>query len=105
YSNCQWTKRQNLGYVVNTISAPVIVNTGNLGSVKTRYFKYKYSCDSNYANCAYKEVFSLGYQVGLYDWKYYKNVGGSLVLVQESLINRFSSGSATPFLPCTSSYR
>jgi len=105
YSNCKWTNTQNLGYVVNTISAPVIVNTGNLGSVKTRYFKYQYSCDSNYANCAYKEVFSLGYNVGLYDWKYYKNVGGSFVRVQESVINRFSSGSATPFLPCTSSYQ
>lgn len=106
YGNCQVTQTQNLGYVRNTISLPVTVNTGgNLGSVKTRYFKYNYSCDSNYENCQYQEVFSLGYQVGLYDWKYYQNQGGKLVLVQESVINQFQSGVATPYLPCTDSYQ
>jgi hypothetical protein len=105
YANCQPTKTQNLGYVVNTISPPTMVNTGsNLGSVKTRYFTYKYSCDSSYSNCAYQEVFSLGYGLGLYDWKYYVNQGGILVQTQESVINQFDSGSATPYLPCTSSY-
>ncbi len=106
YGNCQVSTTQNLGYVVNMISAPTSVNTaGNLGTVTTRRLIYKYSCDSTYANCAYKEVFSLGYQVGLYDWKYYKNQGGTWVLAQESIINQFSSGAATPYLPCTDSYQ
>jgi len=105
YGNCQPTKTQNLGYVVNSISPPTMVNTGgNLGSIKTRYFTYKYSCDSSYGNCAYEEVFSLGYGIGLYDWKYYVNQGGSMVLNQESVINGFDSGSATPYTPCTTSY-
>jgi len=106
YGNCNVTQTQNLGYVINTISAPVMVATGgNLGTVKTRYFKYQYSCDANYGNCAYQEVFSLGYGVGLYDWKYYLNQGGKWVQQQESAINQFKTGGATPYLPCTSSYQ
>jgi hypothetical protein len=105
YANCNPTKTQNLGYVMNTISAPATVDAGGtLGTIKTRYFTYTYSCNSSYANCAYKEVFSLGYGVGLYDWKYYVNQNGSFVLQQESVINRLASGSATPYTPCTSSY-
>lgn len=106
YGNCQVTQTQNLGYVVNSISAPKTVNTGgNLGTVQTRLFNYQYSCDLNYANCAYKEVFSLGYGIGLYDWKYYLNQGGVWVLSQESVINQLDTGAATPYLPCTTSYQ
>lgn len=106
HSNCLPTLTQNLGYVINTISAPLSVNTGgNLGKIVTRNFTYRYSCNSSYQNCAYKEVFQLGYQVGLYDWKYYKNESGIFQLVQESKINQFASGSATPYLPCASSYQ
>jgi hypothetical protein len=105
YANCLPTLTQNLGYVINRISAPTLVNTGgNLGPVETRLFTYTYSCDSSYTNCAFKEVFSLGYQVGLYNWKYYRNEAGVFKLVQQSKINYFDSGSATPYLPCASSY-
>jgi hypothetical protein len=51
------------------------------------------------------EVFSLGYQVGLYDWKYYQNQSGKWVQVQESVINQMDNGQATPYLPCASSYQ
>lgn len=106
YANCLPTVTQPLGYVVNTISAPAFVNLGAaLGSVKVRYFTYRYSCNSSYENCMYEEVYSLGYGVGLYDWKYYVNQNGSFVLNQESVINQFDSGSATPYLPCSSSYQ
>ena len=106
YANCLPTQTQNLGYVINNISAPVMVSTGgNLGSVRTRYFTYKYSCNSSYEACSFEEVFSLGYGVGLYDWKYYVNQGGTLALSQHVSINRFTSGAATPYLPCTSSYQ
>jgi hypothetical protein len=105
YESCQATKTQNLGYVLNEISAPAMVNSeGNLGTVQTRDFTYLYSCDSNYANCKYKEVFSLGYHIGLYDWKYYQNESGNWSLVQESKINNMDTGSLTPYLPCSNSY-
>jgi len=105
YGNCLPTKTQNLGYVINSISRPVTYNIGNVGAVKTRAFTYKYSCDSTYANCAYQEIFSLGYGIGLYDWKYYVNQNGTFVFKQESLINKFNSGAATPYLPCTSAFQ
>jgi hypothetical protein len=93
-----------LGYVVNSVSASTWVNVGNVGPTKTRYFTYKYSCDSNYANCQYKEVFSLGLGIGLFDWKYYVNKQGALVLQQESVINQEGGGQTTPSMPCANSY-
>jgi len=105
YSNCQPAKVQNLGYVKNQISVPRSFDTkGNLGTVLERDFIYQYSCDSNYENCKYQEIFRLGYQVGIFDWRYYNNVNGKFQLVQESKINHFGPGSATPYLPCSTSY-
>lgn len=105
YAACLPTLTQNLGYVVNNISVPATYNIGNLGPVKARLFIYQYSCNSSYANCAYEEVFSLGYGIGLYDWRLYVNQNGTFVRKQESVINQFHSGSATPYLPCTNSYQ
>ncbi|HET7209365.1 MAG TPA: hypothetical protein VFI95_22505 [Terriglobales bacterium] len=105
YGQCTAYQTQNLGYVVNTISAPALVNVGNVGTVKTRSFTYKYSCDSSYSHCKYKEVFSLGYQIGLFDWKYYANQNGTWVFQQESVINNQKGGQTTPSLPCSTSYQ
>ena len=104
YSQCTPQLTQPLGYVVNSISAPSWVYVGNVGPTKTRYFTYKYSCDQNYANCQYMEVYGLGLGIGLFDWKYYINQKGSFVLQQESVINRKQGGQTTPSLPCQSSY-
>lgn len=104
FSQCQSFQRQPLGNVVNSTSAPVIVELDQIGIVPTRYFTYQYSCNQNYAACQYKEVYSLGYGVGLYDWKYYVNQKGKFVLQQESVINSLQGGQTTPSLPCTNSY-
>ena len=96
---------QPLGYVVNSLSVPTWVNVGNVGMTGSRYFTYKYSCDQNYANCQYMEVYSLGFGIGLFDWKYYVNKQGVFVLQQESVINNKQGGQTTPSLPCTSSYQ
>ena len=105
YAGCSPTMTQPLGYVITYISAPATYNVGNVGPVQTRFFVYKYTCDSNYENCAFEEIFSLGRGIGLYDWKYYVNQNGRFVFKQESLINEFDSGSATPSLPCSNSYQ
>jgi hypothetical protein len=104
YAQCMPYLTQPLDYVMNSLSAPTWQNVGNLGMTRTRYFTYKYSCDQNYANCQYMEVYSLGFGVGLYDWKYYVNKQGSFVLQQESIINMKQGGQTTPSLPCTTSY-
>ena len=101
YSNCQPYQTANLSYVSNSISKATSVNTGgNLGTVTTRYLTYKYACNSTYSSCGYMEVFALGKNVGLYDWKYYINQNGVMVLKQESVINNFSVGASTPYFAC-----
>lgn len=105
YSSCQAYQSSALSYVRNAISTPVNVKVGNLGTVRTRYFRYRYACDSSYTNCKYMELFSLGYGIGHYDWKYYTNQNGQWVLVKESVIDQLSQGQTTPSLPCTTSYQ
>ena len=106
YASCQSYATGQLNYVYNTISKPTMVSSvGNLGTVKTRYFQYHYNCNSSYGNCSDVEVFTLGYGVGLYDWKHYVNKNGQWVFVQDSTINTFTPGQTTPSLPCTTSYQ
>jgi len=105
YTQCAPYLTQSLGYVVNSISAPISTNVGNLGPTQTRLFTYKYSCDRKYANCQFMEVYSLGLGIGLFDWKYYVSNRGQFVLQQESIINQKQGGQTTPALPCGSSYQ
>ena len=103
FSQCQPFIRQPLGNVINSTSAPALVYLDR-GPVQTRYFTYKYSCNQNYGACQYMEVFSLGYGIGLYDWKYYVNQKGRFVLSAESVIDNLQPGQTTPSLPCVTSY-
>ena len=106
YSNCTAYKTSNLGYVLNSLTKPTMLNTGgNLGQVRTRQFKYRYNCDASYSNCTDMEVFSLGYHIGLYDWKHYTAQSGSWVLQQESVINELSLGQTTRQFTCTNTYQ
>ena len=106
YSNCNPTQTANLGYVLNTITSPATANAGgNLGSVRRRQFKYRYGCNSSYSSCTDMEVFSLAYNLGLYDWQHYTAQNGSWVLQQESVINNLSGGQTTPQFTCTQTYQ
>ena len=74
--------------------------------MKMRYFRYRYNCSTtSESSCNDMEVFSLGYGVGLYDWKHYVRKNGYWTMVQDSVINTFSAGQTTPSLPCTTSYQ
>jgi hypothetical protein len=106
YINCTAYKSSNLGYVLNNVTKPATMNTGgNLGAVRTRQFKYRYNCDASYSNCTDMEVYSLGYQIGLYDWKHYTAQSGSWVLQKESVINNFSVGQTTAQFTCPNTYQ
>jgi hypothetical protein len=60
YAQCTSYETSVLGYAINTLSAPTLVNAGgNVGQISTRLFKYHYGCDSTYSNCTDMEVFSL----------------------------------------------
>jgi hypothetical protein len=73
--------------------------------VKTRTLTYTYACNSRYSQCSYKEVFSLGWNVGLYDWKYYVAQNGQWVLAQDSIINNFTLGQSVPMFSCPNTYQ
>jgi hypothetical protein len=105
YNSCTAQKTSNLGYVLNSITKPTPTTIAGLGQIKTRQFKYQYGCDLNYSNCTDMEVFSLGYQIGLYDWKRYVAQSGSWQLKQDSVINNFSIGQTTPLFMCTNTYQ
>ena len=106
YVNCAPYQTADLGYVTNSISKPVNVDTGgNLGVIKTRTLTYTYACNSKYSQCGYQEVFSLGWNVGLYDWKYYVAQKGKWVLVQDSVINHFTLGQSVPMFSCPNTYQ
>lgn len=106
YANCEVYRTANLSYVTTVISKPVMVDTGgSLGKVKTRTLTYSYACNSNYSQCSYKEVFSLGLNIGLYDWKYYTGQNGRWTLVQDSIINEFTLGQSVPMFSCPNTYQ
>lgn len=105
FSQCSVTQTQPLGYVVNSTSAPFSARLPNLGYIQARTFTYQYTCNQNYASCQYKEVYSLGRGIGVYDWKYYVSKNGQFVLSAESVINNEDVGQVTPILPCPNSYQ
>lgn len=105
YDSCKAYSTKNLNYAQNTVTAPAMVQTqGNLGAVETRKFEYEYGCNSSYSYCSDMEVFSLGHEIGLYEWQHYQNSGGKWNLVQTSNINQYDLGDAKPYLPCANSY-
>jgi len=106
YSDCTVYQTADLSYVTTQVSKPVMADTGgNLGQVKTRTLTYSYSCNASYSNCLYKEVYSLGYNVGLYDWKYYVSQNKKWQLVQDSIINNFTLGQSVPMFTCPNTYQ
>jgi hypothetical protein len=104
YANCQSTSTNPLGYVRTQISAPITV-TLNVGQVPARFLTYMYSCDATYANCKYKEVFTLAQGFGNVDWKYYILQNGVYVFQKETILNQEVAGQTTPNLPCVNSYQ
>lgn len=106
YSDCAAYQTADLGYVTNTISKPATVDSGgDLGQIKTRTLTYLYGCNSQYSQCSYKEVYSLGYNVGLYDWKYYVAKKNKWVLTQDSVINNWTLGQSVPMFSCPNTYQ
>ena len=105
YQNCQSVSTNALSSVTTQISAPFNARLGNVGRVSARAFTYVYSCDANYGNCKYKEIFSLAFGYGQYDWKYYILQNGSYVFQKESIIDQKVPGQTTPSLPCPNSYQ
>ena len=102
YSSCKVYKESQLGTAVNTLDAPVLMDTGgSIGQVWTRVLHYRYNCDQNFQQCADEEQFYLANGYGEWQWKHYKNGN----LVNSTLINNQEPGSTHASLPCADSYK
>jgi hypothetical protein len=101
YSACKAYKQSQLGKAVNTLDAPVLMDTGgNIGQVYTRVLHYHYNCNKDFQQCTDEEQFYLANGYGEWQWKHYKN--GSLV--NSTLINNMDPGTTDANLPCPNSY-
>jgi hypothetical protein len=102
YSSCKAYKESQLGTSVNSLDAPILMDTGgNIGQVWTRVLHYRYNCDTNFGQCADEEQFYLANGYGEWQWKHYHDGA----LVNSTLINNEEPGSTDATLPCADSYK
>jgi hypothetical protein len=77
---------------------------GNLGTHPDLQLSYRYSCDANYNNCAFQEVYDFMQGYGEVRWTYstWDSSTGKYVQQSQSVFNQVvSGGSPAPYFPCT----
>ena len=101
---CTYQSTNNLGNTVNEIWGPYTSGAfgGSMPSnVNYLELSYRYSCDSSYDNCKYKEVFDFVKDYGLVRWTYYALQNGTYVQQNQTSSNAFAAGgSPVPVTPC-----
>lgn len=100
---CAPSSKTNLGYVVNEIWGPTPRSLGGSlpNNALTMTLSYRYSCNSSFDNCQYKETFDFQRPYGLVQWIYYQLLNGQYVQQNKTLFNHLASGGApTPDHPC-----
>ena len=74
---------------------------GNIGTHPDLQLSYRYTCDSSYNNCTYKEVYDFMKAYGLVRWTYYKLINGTYVQQSQTIFNNVVSGGSPPAdFPC-----
>jgi hypothetical protein len=101
--SCAPSSNSNLGYVVNEIWGPTPMSLG--GSLPNNALaltlSYRYTCNSNYNSCQYKETFDFQKPYGLVRWTYYLLQNGQYVQQSQTIYNNVASGgSPEPYHPC-----
>jgi hypothetical protein len=100
---CAPSSKQNLGHVVNEIWGPTPMSLGGSlqNNAPTFTLSYRYSCDSSFDNCTYKETFDFQRPYGLVRWIYYKLQNGQYVRQNQTIYNHLANGGApVPEHPC-----
>ena len=101
--SCTQSSNSNLGSVVNEVWGPTPMSLGgNLPkNAPTLTLSYRYSCNSSYDSCRYKETFDFQRPYGLVRWTYYILQNGQYVQQNVSVFNSMVSGGApAPDHPC-----
>ncbi len=102
-TGCVQQPTQSLGYVVNEVWGPFPLTLGGSlpANASTLELSYRYTCDSNYENCTYKEVFDFQKGFGLVQWTYYQLQNGNYVQQNQSVFNTLTMGGVPkPIAPC-----
>ncbi|MBA3912462.1 MAG: hypothetical protein H0X25_01070 [Acidobacteriales bacterium] len=99
------TQQYDLGFVINEVwDNGVLSLGGNLpDNIHTLALSYRYTCDSNYDNCRYKEVFEYAQPLGLLRWTYYILSNGVYVQNNQTVHNMYDTledGPLVPVHPC-----
>ncbi len=101
--SCAASSTSNLGYVVNEIWGPTPMSLGGSlpNNALTLTLSYRYSCNSSYNSCQYKETFDFQKPDGLVRWTYYVLQNGQYVQQSQTVYNNVASGgSPEPYHPC-----
>jgi hypothetical protein len=102
-TQCAPSSKQNLGHVVNEIWGPTPLSLGGSlpNNAQTLTLSYRYSCDSSFDNCKYKETFDFQRPYGLVRWIYYALQNGQYVQQSQTVYNHLASGGTpVPQHPC-----
>ncbi len=102
-SNCTASSAANLGYVINEVWGPTPLSLGGslAPNTLTLTLSYRYSCNSSYDSCKYKETFDFQRPYGLVRWIYYILQNGQYVQQNHTVYNQKVSGGAPfPDHPC-----
>ena len=99
HSSCTSYVRHNLGYVINELwaDAPMKINGFTAPTIT---LAYRYSCNSTYSTCRYKEDFSFQKGFGLMQWTYWILQGGRYVQANQTTHGQVKLGTVRPVHPC-----
>jgi len=100
HTSCSEFTTQNLGYVVNEIWGPYNQTIGSLPVAPTLTLSYRYSCDSEYNICQYKETFAMQKNNGMVRWTLYTLQNGVFVQANQTTQAAATLGAVTPVHPC-----
>jgi hypothetical protein len=102
YSDCSETQHFYLGNTVNQVwNYGNLDIGGNIGTQPDLELSYRYSCDDNYDNCTYEEVYDFMQNYGEVRWTYYELENGSYVQQNQTVFNEVESGGSPPAdFPC-----
>jgi hypothetical protein len=100
HSSCSEFTTQNLGYVVNEIWGPYNESLGGMPAAPTLTLSYRYSCDSEYDNCQYKEAFAMQQGNGMMQWTLYTLQNGVYVQSNQTTHGAATYASVAPVHPC-----
>jgi hypothetical protein len=104
HTDCNTFTTKNLGHVINEVWGPYKESLGGQlpNNLLTLVISYRYSCDSNYANCLNKEEFHVAKPYGLVKWQHQSLGSNGSYNPPDNVtyFNKVVSGQTSPVTSC-----